>query len=83
MEVGGWRRSLIQPRPRRPPADRPIIKLSVGLTETFSQINQVRSVDEFAHATSVGMIFFHVTGVEVVISLTTRCFRIKAPPSFY
>lgn len=32
----------MQPRPGRLPADRPIIKLSVGLIETYKDINKVR-----------------------------------------
>lgn len=33
---------VIQPRPGRLPADRPIMKLSVGLIETYKMINEVR-----------------------------------------
>ena len=33
---------VIQPRPGRLPADRPIMKLSVGLIETYKEINKVR-----------------------------------------
>lgn len=36
--------SYIQPRLGRLPADRPIIKLSVGLIETYKQINLVRKI---------------------------------------
>jgi hypothetical protein len=48
--------TYLQPRPVRLPADRPIMKLSVGLIETYKQINQVRIVDGFAHAASVRLI---------------------------
>ena len=40
---------VLQPRPGRLPADRPIIKLSVGLIETYKAINKVREdKDTFA-----------------------------------
>lgn len=37
---------VIQPRPGRLPADRPIMKLSVGLIETYKEINKVRDGKE-------------------------------------
>lgn len=36
--------SYIQPRPGRLPKDRPIVKLSVGLIDTYKEINRVRYV---------------------------------------
>ena len=41
--------TYLQPRPGRLPADRPIMKLSVGLIETYKQINQVRNNDWEGH----------------------------------
>jgi hypothetical protein len=45
--------TYLQPRPGRLPADRPIMKLSVGLIETYKQINQVRTVDGDVHRAAV------------------------------
>jgi len=39
---------VLQPRPGRLPADRPIMKLSVGLIETYKEINKVRDGRDFA-----------------------------------
>jgi hypothetical protein len=38
---------VLQPRPGRLPADRPIMKLSVGLIETYKEINKVRVKGHF------------------------------------
>lgn len=39
---------LLQPRPGRLPENRPIVKLSVGLIETYKEINKVsREIDTF------------------------------------
>jgi hypothetical protein len=45
--------TYLQPRPGRLPADRPIMKLSVGLIETYKQINQVRNIDWDVHRAGV------------------------------
>jgi hypothetical protein len=48
--------TYLQPRPGRLPADRPIMKLSVGLIETYKQINQVRIADGFANVALICLI---------------------------
>ena len=42
--VGGMPQPMIQPRVGRLTADRPIMKLSVNLIETYKQINHVSTV---------------------------------------
>ena len=51
----------IQPRVGRLPADRPIMKLSVGLIETYKQINEVSYGDELLYLSTVlhGLLLSH------------------------
>ena len=69
---------LKQPRPGRLPADRPMMKLSVGIFKTYQQIKQVRDVDKFARLRRFvrhNMTWlFSVWGVQVWFSHSTRCF---------
>ena len=70
----------IQPRVGRLPTDRPIMKLSVGLIETYKQINQVRFRETEIGWTGVRFVLLFSFGL-VWSTPRMRYFSLRVPSS--